>query len=80
MIHRYSAYCANVFCLFSEEGIDAETPEEAEEIARMIHGPNRRLFELCREQRLPMPKIVVFHDCFGDCMGEHECVPEDSFL
>lgn len=75
MNHRYTAYCENPFCLFVAEGIEVENPDDAETVALMLHGHNRRgSFELCREGEFPGPEITILHDlpCFT-------CVPEWSF-
>ena len=45
--HRYTAYCENPFCLFVIEGIEAETLDDAETIAFILHGSIRKgSFEL----------------------------------
>ena len=79
MVHRYTADCENPFCFFIAEGIETKTPEEAEEIALMLHGEKRKgKFESCSREGFPGPELTIRHDFPCRCLFEDEEEDEDK--
>ncbi|MDZ4286086.1 MAG: hypothetical protein U1A23_04100, partial [Candidatus Sungbacteria bacterium] len=63
MAHRFTADCENPFCLFIAEGIEAQTPEEAGEIALLLHeGYQKRQVALGSVNCLPEPDLTIRND------------------
>lgn len=80
MTHRFTAYCENPFCFFVAEGIETETPEEANEVALLLHGEHRKgQFEFCRIGGFPEPEITIGHDFPCMCLYSDEDEDENEY-